>query len=474
MSQIIKEKTYKSEQSYLNQQGFCRTNTNLVRINKESNKFIRVNTTKYSSLLQEMMDMHEYEYICAGRNSHIREVVVIDSDDTSFGKNTLNKLKAFGLMPHCQKIKNSGHSQTYFFIEPYQISAGTFTNHTYYETDFFENHTMWKRLTKMMNVLYSGDVCYTGFHCQNPLYDKANVVSYINVNQLYTVEQLYNHCIQYFEDPINLDYYFSYLRKQALLTKGNKQKVENAQKTIIHFLEDTQSKVLPQTVVESVLDEAITAEEDSINKRIFIVSCQISKSFKYHHCLDWSHFDEICATVYNNFTKQDYAAGYSCQELINRIRSDVHQIIIKDLQNNMNWEKVGYTNEQRARSLETRRFRMIERQRVVQSYLYSNNKMTNSVHLSQRALASLISKETGYNARTVLEDIRSLMSQEAIKMSRDEIVESEEQSSSYLSYSNNKMYTLYTDDVHTLTCKQWCKKYNKSRSLYYKYKHKEI
>jgi hypothetical protein len=98
-------KTYKSEQSYLNQQGYFRTNTNLVRINKQSNKFIRVDTRIYSSLLQEMMDKHEYEYICAGRNSHIREVVVIDSDDTSFGKDTLNKLKAFGLEPHCQKIK---------------------------------------------------------------------------------------------------------------------------------------------------------------------------------------------------------------------------------------------------------------------------------------------------------------------------------------------------------------------------------
>ena len=469
---MILEKTYKSKQSYLNQQGFFRTNTNLVRINKESDKFIRVNTIKYSSLLQEMMDMHEYEYICAGRNSHIREVVVIDSDDTSFGKNTLNKLKAFGLMPHCQKIKDNGHSQTYFFIEPYQISAGTFTDHTYCETDFFENHNIWKRLTKMMNVLYAGDVCYTGFHCQNPLYDRANVVSYKNVSQLYTVEQLYNHCIQYFEDPTNLDYYFSYLRKQALLTKGNKQKVENTQKTVIHFLEDTQSQVLPQTVVESVLDETINAYEDSIDKRIFIVCCQVAKSFKCHNSLDADHFDVICRTAYLNFTKQDSADGYSCADLVERIRANIRQIIYFPSYN-LDWDKVGYTNEQRARSLETRHSQMIERQTVIQSYLHNNNKMY-SVHLSQRALARLISKETGYNARTVLEDIRSLMSQEAIKMSKkQETVESEEQSSSYLSYNNNKMYTVYTDDVQTLTCKQWCEKYNKSRSLYYKYKHKE-
>ena len=465
----MKEKTYKSKQSYLNQQGYCRTNTNLVRINKESNKFIRVDTTKYSSLLQEMMDKHEYEYICAGRNSHIREVVVIDSDDTSFGKNTLNKLKAFGLMPHCQKIKNNGHSQTYFFIEPYQISAGTFTDHTYYETDFFENHNVWKRLTKMMNVLYAGDVCYTGFHCQNPLYDGANVVSYKNVNQLYTVSQLYNHCIQYFEDPNNLDYYFSYLRKQALLTKGNKQKVENAQKTIIHFLEDTQSQVLPQSVVESVLDETINAYEDSIDKRIFIVCCQVAKSFKYHNALNANNFDIICRTAYQNFTKQDSADGYSCVDLIDRIRADIQQIIYFPSYN-LDWDKVGYTNEQRARSLETRRSLKKERQRVVQSYLINNNKMTNSVHLSQRALARLISKETGYSFEFVRKTIRSLMSQEAIKMSKNEIIESEEQSSSYLSYNNNKITTVYTDDVHTLTCKQWCEKYNKSRSLYYKYK----
>ena len=185
------------------------------------------------------------------------------------------------------------------------------------------------------------------------------------------------------------------------------------------------------------------------------------------------HFDIICRTAYQNFTKQDSADGYSCADLIERIRANIRQIIYFPSYN-LDWNKVGYTNEQRARSLETRRSQMIERQRVVQSYLHNNNKMY-SVHLSQRALARLISKETGYNARTVLEDIRSLMSQEAIKMSKkQETVESEEQSSSYLSYNNNKMYTVYTDDVQTLTCKQWCEKYNKSRSLYYKYKHKEI
>ena len=74
---MILEKTYKSKQSYLNQQGFFRTNTNLVRINKESDRFIRVNTTKYSSLLQEMMDMHEYEYICEnGVRFYINRVIL--------------------------------------------------------------------------------------------------------------------------------------------------------------------------------------------------------------------------------------------------------------------------------------------------------------------------------------------------------------------------------------------------------------
>ena len=258
------------------------------------------------------------------------------------------------------------------------------------------------------------------------------------------------------EDPLSVEMY------SIFFADGTTDSLES-------FLEDTHSQVLPQTIVESVLDETINAYEDSIDKRIFIVCCQIAKSFKYHNALDADHFDIICRTAYQNFTKQDSADGYSCADLIERIRANIRQIIYFPSYN-LDWDKVGYTNEQRARSLETRRSQMIERQRVVQSYLHNNNKMT-SVHLSQRALARLISKETGYNARTVLEDIRSLTSQEAVKMSKKR--ETVEHSSSYLSYNNNKMYTMYTDDVQTLTCKQWCEKYNKSRSLYYKYKHKE-
>lgn len=188
MKTIIK--TYKSEQSLMNQQGYFRLCYNQVRKDKSTTKFTKIKTAGYNSLLQEMYEYNNNEYICAGLNSFEREVVVVDNDDDSFGKTTMNSLNILGLVPHCQKVKPNGHSQTYFFIEKYHIGSAGFLNGKYYENDNFENHEKWKRLTKMMNYLFDGDLGYTGYNCQNPLYINANVTSYKNITKKYTFDEL--------------------------------------------------------------------------------------------------------------------------------------------------------------------------------------------------------------------------------------------------------------------------------------------
>ena len=369
-----KVKYYKDEQSYFNQMGFFKLNFNQVRTNKETTQFKKIKTSDYDSLLQEMQDQNQYEYICAGLNSYEREVVVIDSDDITFGKATLDKLNQVGLVPHCQKIKNNGHSQTYFFIEKYNIGKGYFDNNgAFKEVDYEYKHLVWKRLTKLINFLFEGDICYTGFNCQNPLYVNANTVSYRNINKLYTVDELYHFCLSHFTKVDDLDDYLSFLRKQALSLKPkHKEQIENDIKTVIVFrnkIDNGQSVDVKdiQTFTEQATDHFLDACEKTINERIFILCCQICKSFKMRNALNFDNFDEISRTCYKNFNAQDYAKGYSCNELIKRIRDDIREIILKDRYNQMLWTKVGYTNIQRQKSLETRKNKKEQIKQIIKS-----------------------------------------------------------------------------------------------------------
>ncbi len=358
-------KYYKSEQSYLNQQGFFRLCYNQIRKDKSTTKFTKVKTSGYNSLLEEMYEYNNNEYICAGLNSFEREVVVVDNDDESFGKTTMNSLKSLGLVPHCQKIKPNGHSQTYFFIDKYKIGAAGFLNGKYWENDDFENHEKWKRLTKMMNYLFNGDLGYTGYNCQNPLYINANVTSYKNITQRYSFDELYNFCLDKMSDIENLDEFLKKMRKISMTSK--KTKITSKDIEVVIIFKDKQAihthttssiitnDTLSEIDVEATIDNAITEQEKYINERIFISCCRTCKSFKLRSLLSFDNFDYISRTCYKDFTKNDYADGYTSQCLIDRIRADVRQIIYNDKLGKMNWEKVGYTNEQRELSLKIRK-----------------------------------------------------------------------------------------------------------------------
>lgn len=359
-------KYYKNEQSYLNQKGYFRLTHNQVRLNKETTKFTKIETSGiYTSLLQEMQDKNEYEYICAGLNSFEREVVVIDNDDETFGKSTLESLKALGLEPHCQKVKPNGHSQTYFFIEKYKIGSAGFSNGKYYENDDFENHEKWKRLTKMMNYLFDGDLGYTGYNCQNPLYINANVTSYRNINKLYTFDELYNFCLDKMSNIDNLDLF---LKKMRTISMSNKKHTkQNKDVDIVIIFKDKKEVRIQSTFsiitneslsnidTEATMDYSIKQVDKSIDNQIFISTCCTCKSFWQSGKLDWNNFEYISKTAYNDYTDSYFAFDYTTEELINRIRNDVQQIIYNNTYGKMDWNKVGYTKKQRMLSLKIRK-----------------------------------------------------------------------------------------------------------------------
>jgi len=402
MKQII-YKTYKSEQALLNQQGYFRAYFNQIRKDKSTTKFKKIKTSGYDSLLQEMYEYRDNEYICAGLNSFEREVLVIDNDDETFGKSTLDALASFGLVPHCQKVKPNGHSQTYFFIEKYRIGSAGFKDGKYYENDFFENHESWKRLTKMMNYLFNGDLGYTGYNCQNPLYINANVTSYRNITKKYTFDELYNFCLSKLSDIENLDLFLKKMRK---ISMSNKHNIKNEKEyEIIYIFKNKQSnqssinsvnnnKVITSDDidVEATIDNAINEQEKYINERIFISCCKTCKSFYQNGQLSYSNFDYISKTAYKDFTEVDFADGYACQELINRIRNDVRQIIYNNLNNKINWDKVGYTNKQRELSLKIRRNKKYERIQRIENILIQINSVNNNKVITSKKTNKRLTK----------------------------------------------------------------------------------
>ena len=67
-----------------------------------------------------------------------------------------------------------------------------------------------------MNYLFSGDLGYTGYNCQNPLYVNADVTSYRNISNLYTFDELYNFCISKLSDIECLDDFLRKMRKLSI------------------------------------------------------------------------------------------------------------------------------------------------------------------------------------------------------------------------------------------------------------------
>lgn len=427
-NKIIREVYYKSRKSYENQREFFRKNFNQVRENKEA-KYKKVDTREFQHLIEEMIRYEHMEYICAGLNSFEREVVVIDCDDEDKGEKTLKLLEIANLEPHLMKIKPNGHSQFYFFINKFYIGECNFINGKYHEHDFYDNHQKWKWLNRMMNVLFNGDVGYTGYNCQNPFYKNAEVYEFRSLNNLYTVDELYDKVNELLSNQEILHYVnetiYKFYSERKTSTKTATAKIL----TRVHFLDEEEAerlaeesreelkrklkeiaenrKVTNKEEVNQLVNEIEHISENSINKRIFVLCSQICKSFWKKHLLhNKDYFEEIINTCLSNWNYQDNALGYTFYELKQRITNDVRQIQYKDLHNTMLWHKVGYTNIQRTKSLQTRRKLMtIKRTRITHIL---NNNIDNYKGLSLNTIIKFIMNEykLTYNENISMSTIR--------------------------------------------------------------------
>ena len=400
--QRVKGETYyKSRQSYENQKGYFRLHFNQVRENKTS-KYKKVCTEAFNFLIEEMKFYSKMEYICAGLNSFERECVVVDCDDTDSGAKSFRLMKEKNLFPHFIKIKPNGHSQFFFFIEKFFIGTAGFNNGEYYEIDYTEQHEKWKWLTKRINLLFNGDAGYTGYNCQNPFFEDGEVIAVKPLDELYTVDSLVNEINGFLSDPVTLDYVNSELRKYYSERKQNSTEKVKREIKKIHFLDEELREVLLQSSqeelkqkllelhskkeiiekIDDVVEELLKLKQDSINKRIFVLVSQICKSFKIRGLLhNKKYFDEIVRTCLQNWFHQDNAVGYTFYQLKKRIQHDIYCIQVKDLNNEMQWDKVNYTDIQREKSLATRRKIMISKRKKVYKIFNDNTEKFNKASL---------------------------------------------------------------------------------------------
>ena len=429
---IINHVYYKDRQSYENKQGAFRIYFNLVKKSKDS-KPTHKNTTQFKCLIDEMKYYKDMEYICTGLNSFERELVIIDCDGTDFGYRTFQILKQYNLIPHAMKVKPNGHSQFFLFIEKYEIGKGWFDKSTgrkkYKEVYYEENYYKWKKLTHLINIICNGDIGFTGYNCQNPFYENGDTTFIRPLDELYTVDFLLDKMEEIAKDPDMANYitetHENFYKNRSV--KKNKEKVI----TKIHFKDEElailkqiksneelknklnlikQNRLLNNEPTDNLEESIAELHTDYINKRIFVLVSQVCKSFKMRNKLhDEDMYEEIINTCIHNWNYQDYADGYTDSQLLGRITYDVNEIIRKDMNDSMEWNKVGYTKIQREHSLKTRRISMTDKRKKV--YKLLNNNAKSYSKLSFHKIASLLTEEykNTYNENISLSTVKNYL-----------------------------------------------------------------
>lgn len=420
MKEIVK--TYKSKKSHQNQVTFMRSHFNQVRLDKTTTKFKKVQTSgsknpknNFNSIIDECRAYKDYEYICSGLNSTEREILIIDCDDDDFGIKTLDLMAKDGLVPHYQKVKSNGHSQTGLFIKPVQISYVSYIDGTLKEVDNEDIHLMFKRTYQMLNLLYNGDICYTGYNCQNPLYKKAKVKSFKNYKDAYSLKEIYDFCLSKITTD-NIENFLKTKRVESLLNKPKGIKQEKAFKIIYKYLDENKDIlkslsviITNDTLLEEVID-AISCITDSYNKDIFVTSTRTCRNFFKVDKLTEKNKEIVKKTVYRELQRQynvsDVASfiDYSQDELIKRINDDVNQIYQKHFLGTMEWNKVGYTKEQREKSAKTRGLKSLVKQQRIMVIHNENN------DLSLREIAKIY--EERFNEKISKDTVKRLIQKE--------------------------------------------------------------
>lgn len=325
----------------------------------------------YEHLIDFFKDIKDREYTCAGLNSFEREVLIIDCDDTDYGESTRKLLEENGIQWDYQKIKNTnGHSQTGIFLSEKVYLYDCQWNygaHCYIENHHEQVHEMYKRVYNYLNFIANGDLMYTGYNCQNPMFESKNTHTVWN-------EGVEHHTLAWWDTKLSKivseekfleAHKAAYASKKKPVRKRVDEALEEIERTVVKRDDET-DEAFAQRKREETAKALILAEKTGDKSINYAILQEVQRSLKY--CLD-NHtpftyemairhalymYDESIRKVgyyesigdYEKAKAIDMFAGYQREEVKSRARSDYWQLVEGRLKKT-DLSKIGYNIIQR-------------------------------------------------------------------------------------------------------------------------------
>lgn len=337
----------------------------------------------YTSLEKFFKDIHNLEYTCAGLNSYEREVLIIDCDDTDYGKGTREKLEKYGIEWDYQKIKSSnGHSQTGIWLDkPVMIYSSYYdgAEGRVVEEHYPEVHDMYKRVYNYLNFIANGDLMYTGFNCQNPYFE----AEYTHTE--WNTKKKERHTLEWYDQKLKSivssaeflkAHEEAYAQKKKPVRKLQKAK-ELIEETFVKGKDETDEE-FDQRKREAYAVEVIAIEKQGNKSVNYTILQEVQRAMKY--CLEHNtpftlrmatsrvdylyHRAEAMSAKFaaeKNYDKArafDMFEGYTLDEALSRAMNDYHQLIQGKLKKT-DLSKIGYNPLQRNLSEEVRNIKMM-------------------------------------------------------------------------------------------------------------------
>ena len=186
VKEAIKEhRFFTSKKSENNYKMWRRANGIPVAKNKKDKRsFINTTEEGTNNLREIFQEYDEYKYVAAGPNSLERQDIVVDIDNENVSDDYIKERskRILGREPSCiKKNPDNGHKQVHYFLE-YSIQIASLAkdeNGWLMFKKYMESHREYLWLVKAMNFcIEGGDLCYTGYICQNPYNNPEHTIFY--------------------------------------------------------------------------------------------------------------------------------------------------------------------------------------------------------------------------------------------------------------------------------------------------------
>lgn len=375
------KRKYKSRVSWKNQREGSKCHTMCASVGKsESKKKIPTDHWKgnememWSSLAKE-----GYAYICAGRNSLVRSLVIADIDEDWDQGAILSMLGQAGLEPsYIREHLANGHKQVGFYVKELQIKRMSWT-----ETPkglvagmskIFPAFELYSAAYKLLNsFVLPGDPGYTGYNCQNPCFENSEWrTTWFNKAPM-ELEAVLAKMLDHFgkkegypSNCKNLEEKAAYASMWANKRRPSRESPMQRQTEAI-FADELDERI-------GELGERLSSIKAREAKRLALLGCPASP---YEASFDRLYFI-TCTQVANRWRKMEKLekrylpamaeealanmevlgpTGYTKDEATSRIICDLRQIMDDSISDepSVDWTKVGYTPIQRILSQEVRK-----------------------------------------------------------------------------------------------------------------------